>query len=95
MSADNLPERRSDDAILRKLELLEFQIGMLGNKVKYLSETEKTNYVTISRLIKDLDNRLDRIEKFEKSVTGSWKGVIFTVVVIWAAFGDKIKSFFN
>ena len=89
------PERRADDAVLRKLELMELQIGMIGNKVKFLSETEKTNAQTLSKLIKDLDQRLDRIEKFEKSVTGSWKGAVFTIIVIWAAFGDKVKGFFN
>jgi hypothetical protein len=92
---DNLPERRADDAVLRKLEVMELQIGMIGNKLKYLSEVEKTNVQTLGKLISDLDARLDRIEDFEKSVTGSWKGVIFTIVVIWAAFGDKIKHFFN
>jgi uncharacterized protein YhaN len=88
-------ERRSDDAVLRKLEILELQIGMMSNKIRQLSETQKSNSDSLSRLIKDLDNRLDRIEKFEKSVTGSWKGAVFTIIVIWAAFGDRIKSFFN
>ena len=95
MSDDNLPERRSEDQVLRKLEILDMQIRMTANSLKVLSQQSKENNNDMIYLIERLEKRLERIEDFEKSITGSWKGVVFTVIVIWAAFGEKFKSFFH
>jgi hypothetical protein len=84
----------NEDAIFRKLDMLELHIQMMANNIKMNANKENDNHQKQTEEIAKLQSRLDQIEKFEKSVTGSWKGVIFTIVIIWAVVGDKVKALF-
>ena len=88
-------DRRHDDVVIRKLELMEIQLAMLSNKVNSNYKNEHAEVEKISKLVEKLDSRLDKIESFEKQITGSWKGAAFTIVIMWAILGDKVKNFFH
>jgi len=97
--SENVENKHSDeDIILRKLELLELQVQMMSDTVSREFKSERERIDKIERCLNGENGvkaQLADIKQFQNSVTGSWKGVIFTVVILWAVFGDKFKALFH
>lgn len=87
-----------EDAILRKLEFLELQVQMMSNTVSREFKAERERIDKIEQCLNGENGvkaKLAEIKQFQNSVTGSWKGVVFTIVILWAVFGDKFKGLFH